>query len=114
MWLWIINRGLQLQALPVPATFTSTVIHPSKLKGEKRPFCKHASYLAGKWDLLISCYYFKSALAASIRLSLEYSLWQKSNFDSEKKMCIVASNPIMLFFFFFCANKNISLFSNDI
>lgn len=60
------------------ATFTNTVIHPAKLKAEKRPFCKHASYLARKWDLLIVYYYFKSGLAASIRLPLEYSLWKKA------------------------------------
>ena len=32
--------------------------------------------MARKWDLLIAHYYFKSMLAASIRLSSEY-LWEK-------------------------------------
>lgn len=54
------------------------VIHPAKLKVKKRPFCKYASYLAWKWDLLIAYCCFKSGLAASIHLSLEYSVWKKA------------------------------------
>lgn len=97
------------------ATFTSTVIHPAKLKTEKRLFCKRASYLARKWDLLIAYYYFKSGLAASIHLSLEYSFWNKAGNFVLKGRCATLYPILSCLFFFFCASKNnIPLYSNDV
>lgn len=98
------------QSLP---TLTSIVIHPAKLKAEKRPVCKHASYLARNWDLLIAYYYFKSGLSARIHLALEYSLSKKSRkFYSERKLCKLVSHPVMPLF---CAGKNnIPIYNNDI
>lgn len=87
-------------------TSTSTVIHLAKLKVKKRPFCKYASYLAQKWDLLIAspyCY-FKSGLAANIHLSLEYSVWKKAGNFILKWRC-TNLYPVLSCLFILCQQE---------